>query len=74
MFFTLDAYGSTWPGSDGYVDDIGDEEEESEEVDDIENGAQALRDEAFATEFGQLVQTSGATNRSRLELSSIPDL
>jgi hypothetical protein len=66
MLYVLEVYGSTWPGSRGYVDDIGDDKEEEFNVmkDDIENGAQALRDETFATEFGKLVNSTGTKDIS----------
>jgi hypothetical protein len=61
MLYILETYGSTWPGSRGYVDDIGGkikEEESNEKKDDIENGGKALRDETFATEFGNVRSSS----------------
>jgi hypothetical protein len=82
LIFILEAYGSTWPGSRGYVDDLNDkkvetdrkeakemEEEkerkergENEMKNDIENGAQILRDATFTTEFGLLIQMTGDKN------------
>lgn len=69
----LEVYGSVWPGTNGYVDDIADKKKEvksngvisrkgqtisEKKVNDVENGAQALRDQTFATEFGQVRSTN----------------
>jgi hypothetical protein len=68
MLSILEAYGSTWPGSRGYVDDIGGKKEGEKEKEEKEGkeekkeegkkserrGSQVLRNAAFSTEFGQV--------------------
>jgi hypothetical protein len=75
LIVILEVYGSTWPGSRGYVDDLGDKKEGKEEGEGKERkeeeevkresetkGAKALREEIFRTEFGQLVKMTGVIN------------
>jgi hypothetical protein len=81
IIFILEAYGSTWPGSRGYVDDIGDKKEGKEGEEEKEgkeskgeervfkDGAQALRDETFVTEFGQLVQKTEVMNTTSASIA-----